>query len=126
MKEKNEEETFEIPETIVVEYSKTSLIRSFIFISLSWLLLFTAYFSLVSLQSSINSDANLGTLSLSSTYIGLIIGSTFVPKLLHHFFSLKWSIVFSQIAYFIYILANIYPRWITLLPGNFIRFKDSY
>lgn len=108
------------------EYSKRTLIKNLIVISLSWTFLFIGFFSISNLQSSLNSDANLGTLSLSSIYVALIVASTFFPKLLNRFFGLKWTIVISQFAYLIYIAANLYPTWLTLMPGILNRFYTHY
>lgn len=98
--------------------AKKGLFKNLIVISLSWVFLFTGFFSLANLQSSLNSDANLGTFCMSVIYVTLIIGSTFFPKLLVRFLGLKWTIVASQFGYLIYVFANLYPNWFTLLPGS--------
>jgi hypothetical protein len=108
--------------TEIPVYSKRTLIKNLIVIAVIWLFLFLGFFSLANLQSSLNSNDNLGTLSLSAIYAALIISSTFLPKLMIKFFGLKWTIVISQAAYIIYIFANIFPSWYTLIPGFYIIF----
>lgn len=113
------DETFINNESKSTEASaKKGLFKNLIVISLSWVFLFTGFFSLANLQSSLNSDANLGTFCMSVIYVTLIIGSTFFPKLLVRFLGLKWTIVASQFGYLIYVFANLYPNWFTLLPGS--------
>lgn len=114
-----QEETF-ISNTAATEetQSKSHAVKNLIVISLSWLTLFTGFFSLSNLQSSLNSDANLGTICLSVIYVTLIIASTFFPKLLVAFLGIKWTIVVAQIGYLIYLCANLYASWFTLLPGE--------
>lgn len=99
------------------EAGRKRVVKNLIVISLSWVFLFTGFFSLANLQSSLNSDANLGTTCMSVIYVTLIVASTFFPKLLIRFFGLKWTIVVAQFGYLIYVVSNLYPTWFTLLPG---------
>lgn len=98
--------------------SKPNKRKNLIVISLSWVFLFIGFFSISNLQSSLNSDANLGTTCLSVIYVSLIVGSSFFPKLLVKSLGLKKTIVVAQIGYLIYLSANVYASWFTLLPGR--------
>jgi hypothetical protein len=49
------------------------------------------------LQSSLNTEANVGVISLSIIYAFLILSSIFLPHPLIAIFGLKWTIVISQI-----------------------------
>jgi hypothetical protein len=89
-------------------------------IGLSWIFLFTAYTSISNLQSSLNSVGGLGTASLSTLYIALIISCIFIPTVLIDKIGTKWTIVISQLTYILYMIANIYPTYYTLIPTAII------
>ena len=76
-----------------------------------------AYQSMANLQSSLNSDEGLGTASLATIYITIIISCLFLPSIMIKNIGLKWTIVISQICYLLFIAANMYPKWFVLIPG---------
>ena len=94
--------------------------KNLLITGLAWIFLFTAYGGLALLQSSLNSDGGLGTASLSTIYVALIVSCLFLPTTLIEKLGIKYTIVFSQIAYILYILANIYPKYYTLIPTAII------
>lgn len=96
--------------------SKQQILKNLIIIGLAWFLLFTAFQSMANLQSSLNSDQGVGTLSLSTIYITLVLSCLFLPALMINKIGLKSTIVTSQFAYLIFIAANVYPKWYLLLP----------
>jgi MFS family permease len=100
--------------------SKNSLMKNLLIISIAWVFLFTAFQSMANLQSSLNSNEGLGTASLSTIYITLVISCLFLPPIIINRLGLKWTIIFSQMAYLLYLLANIYPAWLTLIPTAII------
>jgi hypothetical protein len=85
-------------------------------VGLAWVFFFTAYQSIANLQSSLNSDGGLGTVSLSTIYVSLIVSCIFLPTVMIKHLGIKWTIIISQFAYISYIGANIYPRYYTLVP----------
>ena len=114
---------------------KIHIYKNVLLISISFLLLFTAYESMSKLQSSINSVgaliaaryeycdscvwrqvANLGTWSNSAVYASLILSSCFLPSLLIRRLGVKWSLVLSVLCYSFYIAAQFYPEFYTLVP----------
>ena len=97
--------------------SKTKIYTSLIALSLSWTFLFTAFFSIAHLQSTLNSDSDLGTTSLALVYSLILFACFFFPSFVMNLVGLKWGIVLSQIAYLTFVSANLYPRWLTLVPG---------
>lgn len=86
----------------------------------AWVFLFTAYTSISNLQSSLNSSGGLGTASLSTLYVALIISCIFIPTVLIDKIGTKWTIVLSQLTYILYMIANIYPTYYTLIPTAII------
>ena len=97
--------------------SKEQIKKNLFIIGLAWIFLFTAFQAMANLQSSLNSDDGLGTASLSTIYITLVISCAFLPPLVIDRLGLKWSIVASQFMYLLYLAANIYPKYYTLLPS---------
>ncbi|XP_069625375.1 protein unc-93 homolog A [Ranitomeya imitator] len=89
-------------------------------VSFGFLLLFTAFGGLQSLQSSLNADDGLGVASLSIIYGALIISSVFVPPILIKKIGCKWTIVASMCCYITYSLGNFYASWYTLIPTSVI------
>ncbi len=97
--------------------SPVKIKTNLLIISWAWLIMFTAFQSMANLQSSLNSDKGLGTLSLSTIYVTLVISCLFVPPLLIDRVGLVPTIVCSQFTYLLYIAANIYPKAYVLLPS---------
>ncbi|XP_064468881.1 protein unc-93 homolog A-like [Ornithodoros turicata] len=89
-------------------------------VSMGFLLLFIAYQSLQILQSSINAVGGLGTTSLATTYVALVVSCMFLPSYMIQRLGLKYTMAASMVMYLTYFLANMKPMWITLLPASFI------
>ncbi|XP_064472636.1 protein unc-93 homolog A-like [Ornithodoros turicata] len=100
--------------------AKKQVLRNLVVLSLSFLLLFTAYQSLQNLQSSINAEGGLGTASLAAVYLALVISCMFVPSYMIRRLGLKYTMVTSICMYLVYFFANMKPTWITLIPASFI------
>ena len=97
--------------------SKEKILKNLFVIGLAWIFLFTAFQAMANLQSSLNSDEGLGTASLSTIYVTLVVSCVFLPPLVCEKLGLKWAIVASQCMYLLYIAANVYPKYYTLLPS---------
>lgn len=97
--------------------SKFKIYKNLIVIGIAWIFLFTAFQSMANLQSSLNTDEGLGVASLSTIYVSLVISCLFIPPPMINRLGLKWTIVISQCTYTLYIAANMYPRWYTLMPA---------
>ncbi len=97
--------------------SKGKILNNLIIISLAWVLLFTAFQSMANLQSSLNSDEGLGTASLSTIYLTLVVSCLLVPPLLIDKLGLKTTIIVSQFTYLLFIASNMYPKWHILIPA---------
>ena len=71
--------------------------KNLLVISVAFLLQFTAFNGMQNLQSSLNTEANIGVNSSSIIYVCLIISSIFLPHPLMSIFGLKWTLVISQV-----------------------------
>ena len=98
-------------------HSKQKILKNLFVIGLAWFFLFTAFQAMANLQSSLNSDEGLGTASLSTIYITLVVSCLFLPPIMIENLGLKWTIVASQFTYLLFIAANIYPKWYFLIPS---------
>jgi hypothetical protein len=71
--------------------------KNLLVISGAFLLQFTAFNGMQNLQSSLNTEANIGVNSSSIIYVFLIISSIFLPHPVMSIFGLKWTLVISQV-----------------------------
>ncbi|XP_005443170.2 protein unc-93 homolog A [Falco biarmicus] len=95
-------------------------LKNVLVISFGFLLLFTAYGGLQSLQSSLHSEEGLGVASLSVIYAALIFSSMFLPPILIKKLGCKWTITGSMCCYIAFSLGNFYASWYTLIPTSVI------
>ena len=68
------------------------------------------------LKVSFQADG-LGTYSLSIIYAALIVSSQFTPSLVIKYAGAKWTMVGCMLCYTLYIGAQFYPTFYTLLPA---------
>ena len=94
------------------------LYKNLAVVSVSFLLLFTAFLSLQNLQSSLNIDEGLGPLGLTAVYCALIVSSLFLPPLVFSKLGMKWTMVLSVFAYLGYIAASFHAIWATIIPTS--------
>ncbi|XP_016042974.2 LOW QUALITY PROTEIN: protein unc-93 homolog A [Erinaceus europaeus] len=95
-------------------------LRNVLVVSCGFLLLFTAYGGLQSLQSSLNSEEGLGVAALSTLYAGVLLSSMLLPPLLIRRLGCKWTIVVSMCCYVAFSLGNFYASWYTLIPTSVV------
>ncbi|XP_033369023.1 protein unc-93 homolog A [Parus major] len=95
-------------------------LKNVLVISFGFLLLFTAYSGLQSLQSSLNAEEGLGVASLSVLFAALTLSSMFLPPIVIKKLGCKWTIVVSMCGYVAYSLGNFYASWYTLIPASVI------
>ncbi|XP_067844455.1 protein unc-93 homolog A-like [Heptranchias perlo] len=95
-------------------------IKNVLVVSFGFLMLFTAFGGLQSIQSSLNSDQGLGLASLSVIYAALILSSMFLPPVMIKYLGCKWTIVISMCCYVTFSIGNFYPSWYTLIPTAII------
>jgi hypothetical protein len=71
--------------------------KNLLALSIAFLLQFTAFNGIQNLQSSLNTEANIGVNSSSIIYVFLIISSILLPHSLMSLLGLKWTLVISQV-----------------------------
>ncbi|XP_026146433.1 protein unc-93 homolog A [Carassius auratus] len=98
--------------------SRTS--KNVLVVSFGFLLLFTAYGGLQSLQSSLNAENGMGVISLSVIYGAIILSSMFLPPIMIKNLGCKWTIVLSMGCYVAYSFGNLAPGWPSLMTTSAI------
>lgn len=86
----------------------------------SFIACFGSFLAILSLQSSINSEAGLGLASSALVYGTLIIASFFGPSYVK-LIGTKYALISGYILFLLYTLCNYYPSWYTLIPGAILN-----
>ncbi|ELT90998.1 hypothetical protein CAPTEDRAFT_196989 [Capitella teleta] len=89
-------------------------------ISVAMFLLFTAYEGLEILQSSLNSEGNIGVLSLSVVYGTFLVSSLLIAQPLVNALGSKVTIAVCQWGYIAWVAANAFPEPILLLVSSLV------
>ncbi|XP_014243753.1 UNC93-like protein [Cimex lectularius] len=97
---------------------KWRILKNIAAVSLAFMVQFTAFQGIANLQSSINAQDGLGTVSLSAVYAALVVSCIFVPTFLIKRLTVKWTLCFSMMCYAPYIGFQIYPKFYTLVPAG--------
>ncbi|XP_014441874.1 LOW QUALITY PROTEIN: protein unc-93 homolog A [Tupaia chinensis] len=95
-------------------------LKNVLVVALGFLLLFTAYGGLQSLQSSLYSEEGLGVTALSTLYGSVLLSSMFLPPILIARLGCKWTIAGSMCGYVAFSLGNFYASWYTLIPTSIL------
>ena len=99
------------------QFSKWKYIKNFTVLSLSFILVFSAFRSIQNLQTSLNSKMNLGFITMGCVHGTMFLTCLFTPVLVNKLTS-KWTIVLGLIFYLFWIAANFYPHFYTLIPTS--------
>ena len=103
-----------------MEQELRAIWKNVIVISVSFMLLFTAFVSMSALQSSINKVDGLGTWSNTSIYASLILSSMFLPSYLIKRLTVKWTMPICMFCYSVYICTQFHPDFFTLIPSGIL------
>ncbi|GJM95412.1 hypothetical protein PR202_ga12146 [Eleusine coracana subsp. coracana] len=86
-------------------------------LSAAFLFVFSAYSAAQNLESSVNADGDLGTVSLGILYTSFtlfsVVASPVVTRL-----GTKRALVVGTSGYLLFILANLVPTWYTMVPAS--------
>ncbi|CAO1386891.1 unnamed protein product [Diamesa hyperborea] len=99
---------------------KWRILKNIATVSFAFMVQFTAFQGTANLQSSINSQDSLGTISLASIYAALVVSCIFLPTLIIRKLTAKWTLFFSMLCYMPYIASQFYPRFYTLVPAGIL------
>lgn len=92
-------------------------IKNLVVLSLSFILVFSAFRSIQNLQSSLNTTGRLGVIAMCCVHGTMCLSCLFSPVLTTRV-SPKWTIVVGLIFYLFWIAANFFPHFYTLVPTS--------
>jgi len=101
-------------------FSRRRILKNVVLLGFAFLLDTTPIIGLGRLQSSLHRVDGLGVIASSVLYGSLIISSMFLPKLLVSGIGHKWTAVICYIGYILWIPANGYAVWATMIPASII------
>lgn len=93
--------------------------RNFAMICLAFTCVYTALNAISNLQSSINTDQDIGLRSLAISSSGAIVACLLLTTPLVYIFGYKWSIVLGQVGIIAYVAANMYPKAVLMYPSKY-------
>lgn len=97
--------------------SRCRYTKNLIILSLSFILVFSAFRSIQSIQSSLNSTGRLGVIAMGCVHGTTFLTCLFTPVLINKLTS-KWTIVLGLLFYLFWIAANFRPHLFTLVPTS--------
>ncbi|XP_050214398.1 UNC93-like protein 3 [Mercurialis annua] len=86
-------------------------------LSSAFLLVFLAYGAAQNLQTTVNTEHDLGTISLGILYLSFTFFSL-IASLMVKFLGSKNAIVLGTTGYWFFIAANLMPTWYTMVPAS--------
>ncbi|XP_066145378.1 UNC93-like protein isoform X1 [Euwallacea fornicatus] len=92
--------------------------KNILVVGFAFMLHFTAFWGASNLQSSINSEASLGTFTLAAIYASLLLSNIFLPVIVIRWLGVKWTIALAFMTYIPFIMAQFYPRFFTMIPAG--------
>lgn len=102
---------------VPLKHSRWRYRKNLIVLSISFILIFTAFRSIQNLQSSLNTEGRLGVIAMACVHGTMFLTCLFAPLLINKLTS-KWTIVLGLIFYLFWIVANFYPHFYTLIPTS--------
>ncbi|KAL5550023.1 hypothetical protein UlMin_000199 [Ulmus minor] len=86
-------------------------------LSSAFLLIFLAYGAAQNLQTTVNTEEDLGTISLGILYVSFTFFSL-VASLVVRFLGSKNALILGTTGYWLFIAANLKPSWYTMVPAS--------
>uniref|UniRef100_A0A5B7AJJ7 Putative UNC93-like protein 3 n=1 Tax=Davidia involucrata TaxID=16924 RepID=A0A5B7AJJ7_DAVIN len=107
---------------LVVERSQTQPLkknhaRDVHILSSAFLLIFSAYGAAQNLETTVNAEDDLGTISLGILYTSFTVFSL-VASLVVRMLGSKNALVLGTTGYWLFIAANLKPTWYTMVPAS--------
>ncbi|KAL4235033.1 unc-93 A [Mactra antiquata] len=107
-------------EQLEINMGKMKILKNLFIISFAFVLLFTAFLSLSNLQSSLNREEGLGTVGLAVLYGAVTLSCMTLPPFVIDIFGCKWTVALGMLCFILYMAANFYATWWTIIPGAIV------
>ena len=98
---------------------KWNLLKNFMCVNVSIVLLFSSINSSAIIQPILNKDEGLGLAAQMIVYGTQMFTSLVFPQIVCDLIGYKLALTLSQIFQFAFIAMQIIPTWVTLTPSNF-------
>lgn len=95
---------------------KRTIWKNVLIVGLGFFFFFTGMSPMTLMQSSLNSEDGIGVAALAVKNAFMILGSLAATSILFKF-GCKWTMVIAGFIYSIYVMANFYPTWYTMIPA---------
>ena len=118
--EKNKETANETATPDEVKAFRFKTYKNITLISLAFLLNFTSFNGLSKLQSSLHIQEGMGVINQSILYGALVLSCLFLPKIIIAKIGHKWTIALSFVGYILWMGANGYAVWGTMVPASIL------
>ncbi|CAN4116945.1 unnamed protein product [Withania somnifera] len=112
-----DEETPLVVENLKNENSIVNHERDVYIMSCAFLLIFLAYGAAQNLESTINTEGNIGTISLGILYLSFMFCSIFASLVVRKLGS-KNALILGSTGYWFFVAANLMPNWYTMVPAS--------
>ncbi|CAL1294884.1 unnamed protein product [Larinioides sclopetarius] len=106
-------------------FTKIRIIKNLAVISVSFLLIFTAYDGLSMLQTTMNKEEGVGTVAQTVLHISYGLSSLLLSSFVVMKLGTKNSQFLGMAMYLPYVAANFYASWVTLIPSAIIQGMGS-
>lgn len=98
---------------------KLTMKKNLILLCISFILIFNAFRAIQNLQSSLNNSDNLGIIAMTFVHGTMCVTCLWAPVLINNF-TAKWTLVIGMLSFILWIVANFFPRFYTLIPSGMI------
>ncbi|GBN71885.1 UNC93-like protein [Araneus ventricosus] len=106
---------------LITGLSKSRIIKNLIVVSVSFFILKTGDEGIFMLQTTMNKDEGVGTISVAVMYVSYGLTSLLISSFLIKKLGAKNSLLLAIITCLPFIASNFYPTWITMLPSAIFR-----
>lgn len=105
---------------IEFQREKVNLIKNVIAFNLSFVLIYASLNCVTTIQSVIIEDGTLAIVTQITRFVVQLIGSFVLPQVCYEKYGSKWTLALSELLAFIYLAAQIFPKWSVFIPCNSI------
>ena len=98
---------------------KATAAKNFMAITTGFVLLFAASNCITSIQSIVNQNQSLGTISQSVTFACSILTALILPQLIRESLGFKLAFMLGEFLMLSYVAVQIYPSWFSFIPCKF-------
>uniref|UniRef100_A0A2C9KZ55 UNC93-like protein n=1 Tax=Biomphalaria glabrata TaxID=6526 RepID=A0A2C9KZ55_BIOGL len=93
--------------------------KNLIILCISFILIFSSFRAIQNLQSSINTENNLGILTMMVVHLSMSL-ACFLAPIIVNIFTAKWGLCIGILCFLIWFGANFHPTFYTLVPTSLL------